>query len=349
MGLAEIRELIKPVIKEVDFSYLSGKVVALDAFNALYQFLAAIRQPDGTPLKDSKGRITSHLSGLFYRTKNLIEYGIKVIYVFDGKHPEFKKKEQELREEQRKKMEEKYKKAIEMGIKGDLKKYAEFTSKLEFNMVDESKELLEAMGVPYVQAPSEGEAQAAYLVKKGIADYVGSQDYDSLLFGGLRVARNLTISGKRKVRGVEVEINPELVELNDILNYLKLDYKKLIWFALIVGTDYNPDGIPGIGVKTAYELVKNNEDPERLFKYVGWEKYYKEISWKELEEFFEDPPVIEINKEDIKFGEVDEEKIRKILIDEHDFSEDRVNKAIEELKNAYKKGSQKNILSFFGK
>ncbi len=108
MGLAEIRELIKPVIKEVDFSYLSGKVVALDAFNALYQFLAAIRQPDGTPLKDSKGRITSHLSGLFYRTKNLIEYGIKVIYVFDGKHPEFKKKEQELREEQRKKMEEKY-------------------------------------------------------------------------------------------------------------------------------------------------------------------------------------------------------------------------------------------------
>jgi len=349
MGLAEIRELIKPVIKEIDFSYLSGKVVALDAFNALYQFLAAIRQPDGTPLKDSKGRITSHLSGLFYRTKNLIEYGIKVIYVFDGKHPEFKKKEQKLREEQRKKMEEKYKKAIEMGIKGDLKKYAEFTSKLEFNMVDESKELLEAMGIPYVQAPSEGEAQAAYLVKKGIADYVGSQDYDSLLFGGLRVVRNLTISGKRKVRGVEVEINPEVVELNDILNYLKLDYKKLIWFALIVGTDYNPDGIPGIGVKTAYELVKNNNDPERLFKYVGWEKYYKEISWKELEEFFEDPPVIEINREDIKFGEVDEEKIRKILIDEHDFSEDRVNKAIEELKNAYKKGSQKNILSFFGK
>ena len=347
MGLAEIRELVKPVIKEVDLSYLSGKVVALDAFNALYQFLAAIRQPDGTPLKDSKGRITSHLSGLFYRTKNLIEAGIKVIYVFDGKHPEFKKKEQEIREEQRKKMEEKYKKAIEMGIKGDLKKYAEFTSKLEPGMVDEAKELLEAMGVPYVQAPSEGEAQAAYLVKKGIADYVGSQDYDSLLFGGLRVARNLTITGKRKVRGVEVEISPEIIELNELLNYLKLNQEKLIWFALIVGTDYNPDGIPGIGVKTAYELVKNNNDPERLFKYVGWEKYYKDISWKELEEFFLDPPVIEVNN--IKFGEMDEEKIRKILIDEHDFSEDRVNKAIEELKKAYKQGTQKNILSFFGK
>ncbi|MGC9132785.1 MAG: flap endonuclease-1 [Nanopusillaceae archaeon] len=350
MGLAEIRELIKPIIKEVDLSYLSGKVVALDAFNALYQFLAAIRQPDGTPLKDSKGRITSHLSGLFYRTKNLIENGIKVIYVFDGKHPEFKKREQEVREELRKKMEEKYKKAIEMGIKGDLKKYAEFTSKLEPGMVEESKELLEAMGVPYIQAPSEGEAQAAYLVKKGIADYVGSQDYDSLLFGGLRVARNLTITGKRRVRGVEVEISPELLELNDVLNYLKFDkIEKLIWFALIVGTDYNPDGIPGIGVKTAYELVKNNNDPERLFKYIGWEKYYKDISWKDLEEFFLDPPVIDVNKDYIKFGEIDEEKIRKILIDEHDFSEERVNKAIDELKKSYKQGAQKNILSFFGK
>lgn len=347
MGLAEMRELIKPVIKEVDLKFLSGKIVALDAFNTLYQFLSAIRQIDGTPLMDSKGRVTSHLSGLFYRTKNLIEEGIKPVYVFDGKHPEYKKKEIEIREEQRKKMEEKYKKALEMGIKGDLKKYAEFTSKLAPDMVEEAKELLDAMGIPWIQAPSEGEAQAAYLVKKGLADYVGSQDYDSLLFGAPRVVRNLAITGKRRVRGVEVEISPEILELKDVLDYLKIDQRKLIWFALIVGTDYNPDGIPGIGVKTAYELVKNSSDPERLFNYVQWNKHYKDISWKELEEFFLDPPVSDVEK--IEFKEPDEEKIRKILIDEHDFSEDRVNKAIDELKKAMKQGTQKNILSFFKK
>jgi len=156
MGLAEIRELIKPVIKEVDLSYFSGKKIALDAFNALYQFLSAIRQPDGSPLMDSKGRITSHLSGLFYRTKNLLEYGIKPIYVFDGKHPEFKKKEIEIREEVKKKMEEKYRKALEMGIKSDLKKYASGTSRLTPDMVEDAKNLLDAMGIPWIQAPSEG-------------------------------------------------------------------------------------------------------------------------------------------------------------------------------------------------
>lgn len=347
MGLAEIRELVKPVIKEVDLKFLSGKIVALDAFNALYQFLSAIRQQDGTPLMDSKGRITSHLSGLFYRTKNLLEEGIKPVYVFDGKHPEFKRKEIEMREELRKKMEEKYKKALEMGIKGDLKKYASFTSKLTPDMVEESKELLDAMGIPWIQAPSEGEAQAAYMVKKGLADYVGSQDYDSLLFGAPRVVRNLTITGKRKVRGAVVEVNPEIIELQDVLNTLKFDQRKLIWFSLIIGTDYNPDGIPGIGVKTAYDLVKNSNDPDKLFNYVGWNKYYPDISWRDLEEFFLDPPVIDIDK--LEFREPDEEKIRKILIDEHDFSEERVNKAIEELKKAIKQGTQKDILSFFKK
>ncbi len=346
MGLSEIRELIKPAIKEVELNFFSGKKVALDAFNALYQFLSAIRQQDGSPLMDSKGNITSHLSGLFYRTKNLLEAGIKVVYVFDGKHPEFKRKEQEIREELKKKMEEKYKKALELGIKSDLKKYASGTSKLTPKMVEESKELLDAMGVPWIQAPSEGEAQAAYMVKKGIVDYVGSQDYDSLLFGGLRIARNLTISGKRKVKGVEVEIKPEIINIEDVLKILKFDdIRKLIWFAIIIGTDYNPDGIPGIGIKTAYELVKNTNDPEKLFKYIGWEKYYKDIDWKELEEFFLDPPVEDITN--IEWKEPNEEKIIKILVEDHDFSEERVKKAIEELKKSIKSSSQTKILSFF--
>jgi len=346
MGLAEIRQLIKECIKEVEIERFSGNTVAIDAFNALYQFLTAIRQPDGTPLMDSRGRITSHLSGLFYRTKRLIEYGIRPIYIFDGKHPEFKKKEIEIREELKKKMEEKYKRAIELGIKSDMKKYAVGTAKLTPDMIEESKDLLEAMGIPYVQAPSEGEAQVARLVIDRVADYAATQDYDALLFGSSRIVRNLVITGKKKVRGVEVEISPEIIELEEILNKcLKIDRERLIWFALIVGTDYNPDGIPGIGIKTAYELVKSTSDPEKLFKYVNWEKYYKDIDWRELVEFFLDPPTIKVEK--VEWREPNEEKIIEILVKRHDFNEERVKKAIEELKKGFKKGSQKSILGFF--
>jgi len=345
MGLSELRELIKPVIKDVSLKELTSSVIALDAFNAIYQFLSAIRQPDGTPLMDSKGRITSHLSGLFYRTKNLLEQGIKVIYVFDGKHPEFKKREIQIREELKKKMEEKYKKAIELGIKEDLKKYAQGTSRLTPEMVEDAKKLLDAMGVPWVQAPSEGEAQAAYMARTGVADYTGSQDYDSLLFSSPQVVRNLTITGKRRIRGREVEISPEIIKLEDVLKFLKIDHDQLIWLALLIGTDYNPEGIPNIGLKTAYSLVKNAKDPEKLFNYVGWSKYYPNIDWKELFEFFKDPPVIDV--ENIEWKDPDEEKIIEILVEEHDFNLDRVKKAIDELKKAMKASSQKTLLSFF--
>lgn len=347
MGLAEIRELVKPVIKEVDLTKLSGKIVALDAFNTLYQFITAIRQPDGTPLMDSKGRITSHLSGLFYRTKNLLENRIKVIFVFDGKSPEFKQKEISIREEIKKKMETKYKEAIELGIRSDARKYAEASARLTKDMIKDAIELIEAMGLPWIQAPSEGEAQAAYLVKKGYADFVGSQDYDSLLFGAPAVLRNIVISGRRKVRGVEVDINPEIIRLDDVLSYLKISREQLIFLALIVGTDYNPDGIKGIGIKSAYEIVKKFNEPEKLFNYVGWKKYYPDIDWNVLYEFFIDPPVTD--DFEIKFGDIDEKRIIDILVNEHDFNEERVKKAIDELKKAIRQGSQSNITSFFKK
>ncbi len=344
MGLSEIRELIKPVIKEIELQSLSGKVVAIDAFNALYQFLSTIRQPDGTPLMDSKGRVTSHLSGLFYRTKNLLEEGIKPIYVFDGRHPEFKKEEQKRREEIKKKMEEKYKQVLELGIKEDLKKYAQGTARLTPEMVQEAKRLLDAMGIPYVQAPSEGEAQAAYLVKSGKADYTASKDYDSLLFGSPQVVRNLSITGRRKLpNGRTIEVKPEVIKLSDVLDLLKLDQKQLIAMALIIGTDYNPDGIPGYGPKKAYETVRKFKDLGKLFKYVGWEKHY-DVDWRTLIEFFENPPVRE--DIEIEWREPDEEKIIKILVEEHDFSEERVKKAISEIKKAHKKGRQTSLLSF---
>ena len=200
---------------------LSGRSIAIDAYNALYQFLAIIRQPNGTPLKDSSGKITSHLSGLLYRTSNLVEMGIRPIYVFDGAPPVLKEVEIKRRMKMKEEALVKYEQALKEGKMEEARVYAQATSRLKDYMEEDSKRLLGLMGIPWVQAPSEGEAQAAHLVKRGDADYCASQDYDSLLFGAPKLLRNVTISGRRKLPGknVYIEVVPETVELCDTFSF----------------------------------------------------------------------------------------------------------------------------------
>jgi len=342
----DLKKFIDPIKKEIDLKNLNGKIVAIDAFNTIYQFLATIRQTDGTPLMNKEGKITSHLSGLFYRTINLIENGIKPVYVFDGRHPEFKRKEQERREEIKKKYEEKLREAIEKG-ETNLKRYAQATSKLTNELIEESKELLFAMGVPVIQAPSEGEAEAAYLNKKGKVDFTGSQDYDSLLFGSFSLVRNLSIVGKRKIPGKNTyeEIKPEIIEKKKLLDYLKINEDQLIALAMLIGTDYNPGGIKGVGPSKALELIRQfKDDFEKLFKFVKWYDYF-EYDWQEIFNFFKNPPVVDY---EIKFNKVDEEKIFEIMVERNDFNKERVKKYIEILKENWEK-KQATILSFFKK
>ncbi len=323
---ADIGEILER--EEVELEFFSGKKIAIDAFNMLYQFLANIRQQDGTPLKDSKGRITSHLSGLLYRVSNMIEVGIKPIFVFDGEPPEFKRAEIEERQKRRMEAEEKWIEAIQAGEKY-AKKYAQATSKVDEYVVESSKTLLEYMGIPIVQAPSEGEAQAAYLVLKGDADFTVSQDYDSLLFGSKRLARNLAITGKRKLPGknVYVEIKPEVIELEKNLKKLGITREQLIDIAILIGTDYN-EGVKGIGIKKAYKYIKTYGD---IFKALKALKAKIE-NLEEIREFFLNPPVTD--EYEIKFKEPDEEKIIEYLCEEHDFSRERVEKAVEKLKSS---------------
>jgi flap endonuclease-1 len=215
---------------KVDLKSLSGKSIAIDAYNALYQFLAIIRQPDGTPLKDRTGRITSHLSGLFYRTANLIEMEIKAVYVFDGVPPALKEVEIKRRAKVKAEALIKYEQALQEGRIEEARTYAQMTSRLKDYMAEDSKRLLTQMGVPWVQAPSEGEAQAAHLAKKGDTNYCASQDYDSLLFGAPTLMRNVTISGRRKLprKPVYVEVVPEIIKLDQLLKELNITHEQLI-------------------------------------------------------------------------------------------------------------------------
>src|SRR4030066_1608662 len=180
LGL-NLRDLVpKTMVKLED---LGGKSVAIDVFNAIYQFLSIIRQPDGTPLQDSTGKVTSHLSGLLYRTSNLVEMGIKPIYVFDGAPPVFKREEIERRRQVKVEAAVHYEKAVAKGDMVKARMFAQATTSMKDYMEEDSQRLLELMGLPWVQAPSEGEAQAAHMTRCGVADYCASQDYDSLLFG----------------------------------------------------------------------------------------------------------------------------------------------------------------------
>jgi len=242
--------------KEVKFEELKGKVIAVDAFNALYQFLSSVRQPDGTPLMDNAGKVTSHLSGLFYRNIALMAEGIKLVYVFDGEYHVLKGKTHEIRQEAKDVAREKYEKAVEERDIEGMGKYSRGFIKLDKEMIEESKELLEAMGIAVVQAPGEGEMQCAKLVKDGEAYAVGSQDYDALAVGGTRLIQNLTLARKRKTPSGFVYISPEMIEYEKVLNELGIDGDQLICLAILVGTDFNPKGVHGIGPKKALALVR---------------------------------------------------------------------------------------------
>ncbi|MEM2203340.1 MAG: flap endonuclease-1 [Sulfolobales archaeon] len=338
MGV-DLKDLIpEKAIRQInDLRELSGKIIAIDAYNALYQFLAAIRQPDGTPLMDSKGRVTSHLSGLFYRTINLVEAGIKPVYVFDGKPPEIKAAEIARRSMAKQKAEERLRIAREKGDEEEMRKYAQATSRLSNDMVESSKKLLNYMGIPWVQAPSEGEAQAAYMAMKGIAWATASQDYDSLLFGSPRLVRNLAVSGKRKLPGKEiyVEIKPEVIDLNLLMKTLEITREQLIDIAILVGTDFNPDGVEGIGPKKAYSLVKSYGSIDRVLKVLPGARF--PVDPMEIKKFFLNPPISEIPR--IEWRAPDREKIIELLVEEYEFSRERVENNLERLSKAISRAS----------
>ncbi|HEX2557912.1 MAG TPA: flap endonuclease-1, partial [Nitrososphaera sp.] len=292
MGL-DLKPLVTP--EPMKLAELSGKVVAIDAYNTIYQFLSIIRGPTGEPLTNSKGDVTSHLSGLFYRNANLLMENIKPVYVFDGKASELKRAEIERRSKLKKEATEKHQLASEEGRMEDAVKYGKRTSVLTDKMVEESKKMLSHLGIPYIQAPSDGEAAAAYLTKRDLAFAAASQDYDSILFGAKKLVRNLAISGKRKVpnRNVYVDVEPETLEHAKVLQEIGLTHEQLVDVGILIGTDFNPGGFPGIGPKTALKLVKESGKLENIEKI---KQLLPDVPYQEIRNIFLNPEVPKVDK-----------------------------------------------------
>ena len=333
MGVA-LRDIMADFKTPISWESLSG-IAAVDAHNALYQFLSIIRQPDGTPLMDQKGRVTSHLSGILFRAVNFMEKGIRPVWVFDGTPPEFKQETIDQRRSAREQARERWQEALERGEVEEAAKHARASSRIDQEVITTSKNLISFLGMPAVDAPSEGEAQAAAMVSRGDARYVVSQDYDTLLFGAPILVRNLTVSGRRKLHGRSIAVNPERINLADVLSGLRISREDLIRIAILVGTDFNT-GVRGVGAKTALKIVRNGE-----FETVAAEKLPgTEIG--QILEFFTNPPV---NTEyALAWDEPDRERVLSMLCDGYDFSPDRVEKALDGLKV---KAGQKTLDSWF--
>lgn len=345
MGL-NIREIVKR--KEIEFSDLKGKTICVDAFNIIYQFLSTIRQADGTPLMDENGNITSHLSGILYRNVALLSEGVKLAYVFDGVAPELKSKIHKKRGDVRDVAREKYEEAKQSEDLELMRKYSQQLTHLNKEMIVESKELLEALGVCVIQAPSEGEAQAAYLARQEGVYGIVSQDYDSLIFGAPILIRNLTVSRKKRTYSGYVEVRPEKIILSDLLDEWGIDRDQLICLAILVGTDYNPKGVFRIGQKKALELVKEHKEPEKIFEAVKdkIEAMDEEdwFDWKVIFSLFRAPKVDDL---EIKFPKPDFEKVKEILVERHGFSEERVDTQLERLEKVKRDKTQKSLEKWF--
>jgi len=334
MGL-NLKDLV--VREKTTLEAFSTKIIAIDAYNAIYQFLASIRGPDGLQLSDSEGRITSHLSGLLYRNVNFLALGIKPVYVFDGKPPSLKTAEIERRKQIKKDATVKYEKAVAAGNIEDARKYAQQTTSMKDGMVKESKELLTYFGIPYIEAPSEGEATAAYLTQTGQAYASASQDFDSILCGAKRLIRNFTNSGRRKIpnKNTYIDIVPEIIETQKTLDVLGITREELIDVGILIGTDFNPNGFERIGPKTAIKLIKQHS---RLEDIPQIQEQLQEIDYGQIRQIFLNPKVADVDE--IIFNEVEYEKITNYLVRERSFSEDRIQSTLNRLKKALEKKSQ---------
>jgi flap endonuclease-1 len=350
MGVTKLGDLFENR-QAVTFEFFENKKVAFDGNNILYQFLTRIRNADGSLLTDDQGNITSHLSGLFYRAARFLNHDIKAVFIFDGKPPEEKTKELLKRKQLKKQAEIAYAEALEKGDTELAHSYAQRTARLTSPMIEDAKKLLSLLGIPTIQAPMEGEAQAAIMCQKGSVWASCSQDYDSLLFGTPRLVRNLTVSGKRKLpkKNVYVEVKPELILLDESLSATELTQEELLEIAILLGTDFNPDGISvkGIGPKTAYNLVKEHKTVENILKLPKMADANKELDLDNIRKLFLEPAIIE--DYDLVWPAPDIEGVKEFLCTQRGFSENRIGNTLAKIgKMAEDKKKQTTLDAFFG-
>ncbi|KAG8344776.1 XPG N terminal domain [Trypanosoma vivax] len=348
MGILGLSKLLydktPSAIKEQELQCYFGRRIAIDASMAIYQFLIALRSfqdGQGVELTNDMGEVTSHLNGLFFRTLRMVDEGLRPIYVFDGKAPTLKSKELQNRRQKADDAIQKFKKAQEEGDAEMMEKMGKRTVRLTQEQMEEAKKLLQLMGIPVVQAPSEAEAQCAELVKKNKAWAVGTEDMDALTFGAPIMLRHLTYSEAKKRPIAEFH-------LDDILQTSGMTMEQFVDLCILLGCDYVPK-IPGIGPHKAWEGIKKFHSIEAFIESLDSAKHVvpEDFHYSEARQFFIAPEVIPGEEVEIQFREPDEEGLIQFLVNEKRFNRDRVEKGIQRLRNAIGKKTQGRLDQFF--
>jgi flap endonuclease-1 len=247
MGNASLRDLA--TIEDVSFEGLEGSVVAVDAHNWLYRYLTTTVKWTGDDVYTTvDGREVANLVGVVQGLPTFFEHDLTPVFVFDGAVVDLKDDEVRERRAQRERAEAKLEAARERGDELAVARLESRTQRLTDHIVDTTLDLFDLLDVPVVEAPAEGEAQAAYMARRGDADYVGTEDYDALLLGAPLTLRQLTSKG-----------DPERMDFEATLAAHDLTWEGLVDAAILIGTDFN-DGIDGVGPKTAVDLVREHGD-----------------------------------------------------------------------------------------
>eukprot|EP01135_Chromosphaera_perkinsii_P007198 Nk52_evm6s745 gene=Nk52_evmTU6s745 len=344
MGIQGLSKVIADnapsAIKEDEIKNFFGRKVAIDASMSIYQFLIAVRS-DGNVLTNESGETTSHLMGLFYRTIRMVENGIKPLYVFDGKPPSMKSGELAKRKEKREEAESNLKAAEEAGDQENIDKFSRRLVKVTPQHNEECQKLLKLMGIPYVKAPCEAEAQCAELVKAGKVYATGTEDMDALTFGTNVLLRHMTFSEARKMPIKEYN-------LSRVLEGLELTMNQFIDLCILLGCDYCPS-IKGIGPHRAINLIREHKSIENVIDAIDTKKYPIPEDWlyKRARELFKEPEVTKGDEFDFKWSAPDEEGLVQFMVNEKGFNEDRIRNGVKKISKSRNTATQGRLDSFF--
>ncbi|NMC05884.1 MAG: hypothetical protein GYA24_11765 [Candidatus Lokiarchaeota archaeon] len=334
---SKFHELLQPTgIRDRD---LAGMAVAVDGTAWLHQFLKVTLANPADPgnrlvLVDKTCRLINHLRGFLYRTLHLVQHGIWPIYVFDGACDA--KQRNALTREQLRERHLAARKLHAAAIKdGAIPLAKAIAQRMDFAYPiaeQESKALLQLLGMPVVDAPGEGEAQCAWLARRGMVDAVVTRDADALLYGAPVVVNNLAV--KQKVA--------EQLVLRDELARLGITRAQLVDLAILAGTDYHA-GVPGIGARTALKLLQARgriEDVIAAHPGKDWSALGVASPRQPFSAFIDEArarflqPVVNEAVTNVEWRTPDAGAVRRFLLEHHSFSPDLVEKALAGLAKA---------------
>src|SRR5438093_12910821 len=322
--------MLTPILKreQTSLKALKGTSFAIDASIEIHRVLRPVRHPDGAPSTDSQGRVTSHLIGLLTRNSRMIaDFDMKPVFVFDGKPNPLKRRTLEIRREVRKKAEVEYVEAISKKDYAKAWSKAVMTGRVTGSVLDDAKRLLTLMGIPWLEALEDAEAQASFMAARGDVWAVGSKDYDCLLYGAPILARYLTLTGREWLPAQRRSrpLIPELIRLSENLALIGITREQLVDLAILVGTDFN-QGMKGIGQKKALQLVQDYGSIEQMAEEIR-SKLTEDLT--SVRRVFLKPRVLE--EYVLKRSPPDRDGLVKFLSEERGFNKERVERLTERL------------------